>query len=114
MVQKNGIESKIDVLFIDTSHEYQHSVEEIAVWSGHLNDDGVMMFHDTNMGKGRYARLHGSIGFGWDNGRGVIRAIEESVGRKYDERAYFIDRAAGFLIYHYPHCNGFTVMKRFD
>ena len=30
--KSKGIDSKIDFLFIDTSHEYEHSVAEIAVW----------------------------------------------------------------------------------
>ena len=110
--KRTGLSAKIDVLFIDTSHEFQHTLDEIGAWSGHLADDGVMIFHDTNMGNGTYARLDGSIDFGWDNDRGVIRAIEEFVGRTYDERAYFTDRVHSHLISHAPHCNGFTIIKR--
>lgn len=70
---------------------------------------------DTNMGEGILARLDGSTSaLGWGNDRGVIMAIEELVGRRYDERSFFVDSRAGFLVTHRPNCNVFTVMRRLD
>lgn len=106
--------AQADVIFIDTSHEYEHTQEELRVWSRHLSPKGVMILHDTNMGGGVYGRLDGSVGKGWNNRRGVIRAVEEFVGRRYDERTFFDDVAGGFLVKHFPHCNGLTVLKRFE
>jgi len=103
---------RIDVLFIDTSHQYEHTKAEIEIWSSYLSDTAVMLFHDTNLGKGTYARLDGSIGIAWDNQRGVIRALEELVGRQYDETAFFCDLTDQYLIMHYPNCNGLTVLKK--
>jgi hypothetical protein len=108
----NSLAASIDVLFIDTSHLYEHTKQEIEVWLPYLAENGVAIFHDTNMGRGVFRRLDGSLGVGWDNQRGVIRAIEELVGRQYDETAFFDDYAAGFLIKHYPNCNGLTVIKK--
>jgi hypothetical protein len=41
---------------------------------------------------------------GWNNRRGVIRAIEEEFGRAWDEESQFVDVAAGFLVRHPPWC----------
>lgn len=106
------IDPKIDVIFIDTSHEYEHTKKEIETWFRYLSEEGVMIFHDTNMGKGVYSRTDGSVGFGWDNERGVIKAIEEFVGRHYDENAFCYDFINDFLLIHYPYCNGLTIIKR--
>jgi predicted O-methyltransferase YrrM len=109
---QNGRDPVIDVLFIDTSHEYEHSKAEIEAWFPHLAPGAVVIFHDTNMGRGAYARMDGSTGFGWNNDRGVIRAIEEYLGRRYDENSFFCDQADEFLVLHHPHNNGLTVLQR--
>lgn len=107
------LKPQIDLLFIDTSHLYEHTKQEIEAWSPLLSDAGIMVFHDTNMGQGIYGRLDRSLGrYGWDNERGVIRAVEEFLGTSYDERRFFTDVAKGFLVAHYPHCNGLTVLKK--
>jgi len=106
------LKPEIDVLFVDTSHLYEHTKQEIAVWSQLLSERGVMIFHDTNLGRGTSARLGHLIGHGWDNQRGVIRAIEEFLGKHYDESCFFTDVANGFLLVHYPNSNGLTVLKK--
>ena len=103
---------RIGTLFIDTSHLYEHTREEINAWFPHLVDGALVLFHDTNMGDGRYARMDGSIGCGWDNERGVIRAIEERLGRQYDESTRFVDLTEEFLVRHTPYCNGLTVLRK--
>ena len=110
--ESQTLEPKIDLLFVDTSHEYTHTKQEIEVWSPHLSETGMMIFHDTNMGDGIYARLDGSVGFGWNNERGVIRAIEEFVGRQYDENSLFCDVTEQYCLLHFPHCNGLTILKK--
>jgi hypothetical protein len=110
--QQQSLPAKAKLIFIDTSHEYEHTKQEIAAWLPHLAERGILVFHDTNMGEGKFARMDGTISLGWDNQRGVIRAIEEHLGRQYDENSFFTDIASDFLVQHFPHCNGFTVMKR--
>lgn len=109
---QHEITPKANVLFIDTSHRYEHTKSELAAWIPHLADDGVLILHDTNMGAGTYARLDGSVGLGWNNERGVIRAVEEFLGTRYEENRFFTDLRNGFLILHYPYCNGLTILKR--
>lgn len=108
---QRGLPAAAEVIFVDTSHLYEHTREEIAAWLPRLAPNGVMLFHDTNMGVW-WRRLDGRISRGWDNHRGVIRAIEERLGRTYDETTYFTDAVDGFLIQHSPWSSGFTVLRR--
>jgi cephalosporin hydroxylase len=101
-----------DVILIDTSHHYEHTCAELEHWLPRLSQSGVMMFHDTHMGDGWFRRLDGAVLQGWNNERGVIRAIEERLGRQWDESTCFVDLAEGFLVRHAPWSNGFTVLKR--
>ncbi|MFO7534533.1 MAG: class I SAM-dependent methyltransferase [Kiritimatiellia bacterium] len=110
--RQEGLEPKVDVLFIDTSHKYEHTKRELAAWMPRLSEGGLVMLHDTNMGQGAYTRLDGSTGLGWDNQRGVIRALEEWLGCHYQENRYFADYIKGFALFHYPNCDGLTVLKR--
>jgi cephalosporin hydroxylase len=108
---QRGIEPSIDVLFIDTSHLYEHTVQEIETWFPYLADSCKVIFHDTNM-KRFFRKLDGTIESGWDNQRGVIRAIEEHLGTKLNESLDFVTIVQGWLIRHWAHCNGLTTMER--
>ena len=109
---RNSLAPNVDFLFVDTSHEYDHTRREIEVWSPYLSPNGMIVFHDTNMGEGIYGRLDGSVHSGWNNQRGVIRAIEEFLGCSYDENTFFSDYRKGFVVKHDPHSNGLTVLIR--
>lgn len=93
-----SIVSKIDILFIDTSHKYWHTRREIKHWLPHLNQDGKIIFHDTNLKR-------------WDNKRGVIRAIEKLVGTKFDENYNFEFTFKKWHIKHFTNCNGLTILS---
>ncbi len=110
--RRHSIEPEIDVLFIDTSHKYEHTKQEIETWSSYLSDHATLLCHDTNMGTGPYGRLDGSVGFGYDNQRGVIRVLEELAGRRYNESTVFADFAGGYLILHHPNCSGLAILKK--
>lgn len=107
-----GLPAVAEAILVDTSHVLEHTRAEIRHWVPRLAVGGVMMFHDTNMGGGWYRTLDGGAEYGWDNERGVIRAIEEVLGRRYDESSYFCDLAEGFAISHVPWSNGFTVLRK--
>jgi predicted O-methyltransferase YrrM len=110
---EKGLPPEADVIFVDTSHVYEHTRDEIDRWLPRLAPRGAMIFHDTNMGLW-YRSLDGRARRGWDNQRGVLRAIEERLGRNYDAGAYFVDVAAGFLVEHRPWCSGLTVLRRLE
>jgi predicted O-methyltransferase YrrM len=108
----NNVAPVIDTLFIDTSHEYEHTKDEISTWSKYLRSGSIMLFHDTNMGQGAYARNDGTIGYGWNNNRGVIRALEDLMGNHYPENSYFCDATGEYRLLHYPNCNGLTILVK--
>lgn len=39
----------IDVLFIDTNHEYEHTIKELVKTIPLMNKNGIIMMHDTNI-----------------------------------------------------------------
>lgn len=102
---------KIDILFIDTSHYFEHTVKEIEHWFPFLGDNAKVFFHDTNLNT-TFFRKDGSIGIGFDNQRGVIRAIENYLNRSYNEKRDFIDYRNFWLIKHYSYCNGLSIMQK--
>jgi hypothetical protein len=107
-----GLPIQAEVILVDTSHTLPHTRAEIMHWLPRLAPQGVMMFHDTHMGGGWLRRLDGKVERGWNNDRGVIRAIEERLGRRYDETTVFADCTSGFAIYHVPWSSGFTVLRK--
>ena len=110
---EHDVGSSIDVLFVDTSHHYDHTVTEINAWFPHLGNGAVVLFHDTNMGR-IYRREDGTVDRGWDNDRGVIRALEEYFDCSFDETEPFVTVSGGFVVRHYPLCSGLTVLRKVD
>lgn len=112
---KNFFRQPVDVLYIDTSHLYEHTCKEIEAWFPLLARNALVMFHDTNL-RPAYQRNNGTSGVGWDNERGVIRAIEDFVGEPLDETVEFqrsFHRSDGcWTLRHWPSCNGFTCLKK--
>lgn len=109
---QQGVEPRVDVLFIDTSHLYEHTLQEIRAWLPLLSDRGCVFFHDTNIAR-IYRRSDGTMGSGgWSERRGVISALESHFGCRFNEKTDFVDVRGGFLIRHYARCNGFTVLRR--
>ncbi len=102
---------EIDLLFIDTSHEYEHTCAEIAAWFPHVSDRGVVIFHDTNLTT-LNKRKTGRYGLGWDNQRGVVRALEEYLEVTVDESRDFQFYRKGWLVEHFAHSSGLTVLSR--
>ena len=50
--------AEVDVLFIDTSHEYEHTLAELRAYMPRVAPGGIALFHDTN--------LPGWPGYHWD------------------------------------------------
>ena len=48
-IYKALVKEVVDVLFIDTSHIYEHTVQEIAAWFPLLGNRALVIFHDTNI-----------------------------------------------------------------
>ena len=109
--RENGVPEMIDVLFIDTSHEYEHTVAEIDSWFEYLSAGALVFFHDTNM-REVFTRADGSLGHGWKNERGVIQAVEEFLNCRFDESVNFTCVVEGWLVRHYANCSGLTMLEK--
>jgi hypothetical protein len=109
--REKQIDPVIDVLFIDTNHYFDHTLQEIRAYFPFLAAHAKVFFHDTNINN-FYFRKDGNIDLGWDNERGVIRALEEYFNKKFHEKEEFIDFVTPFLIRHVPYCCGLTVLEK--
>ncbi len=108
---RKGITPAIDVLFIDTNHEYHHTKLEIAKWFPLLSEKSKVFFHDANV-RMLYKRRNGTIGKAYDDDRDIMRAIEEHVGACFDETRDFVDVKNSWLIRHHAICNGMTIVQK--
>jgi cephalosporin hydroxylase len=106
-----NMDPNIDLLFLDTSHFFEHTLKEIEVWFPWLSDRAIVCFHDTNMRR-IYRRKDGSRGVGWNNHRGVIRAIEQYFHTSFRERRDFVEIRDGWLVEHHANCSGLTILKK--
>jgi cephalosporin hydroxylase len=57
---------QVDVWFLDTSHEYEHTLAELRAYMPRLAPGGVALFHDTN--------LNGWPGYRWDSATPPVAA----------------------------------------
>lgn len=105
-----GLLPEVDVLFVDTSHFFEHTMQEIEHWFPLLAPRAKVFFHDTNQRR-IYFRNDGSIGVAWNN-RGVMSALEKYFNRCFDEKKNFTVLVNGWSIKHYANCNGLTVLTR--
>lgn len=108
---EQDLPASIDVLFIDTSHYYEHTVAEINAWFPLLAGRALVFFHDTNQQR-LYTRDDKSIGQGWNNDRGVIRALEQYFNQAFNEQVDFAHVEPGWLIRHHARCNGLTILEK--
>lgn len=76
----------IDLVFLDTSHQYQDTVEEIAVFESLLKRGGLFVFHDTTSCPD-----------------GVLRPIQE-----------LMLRSPGWRFDNHEWCAGLGILKKYD
>jgi cephalosporin hydroxylase len=110
---ERGLQPAADILFVDTTHDYEQTRAELAAWMRYLAPRGRALFHDSNMG-GLYRRGDWTVGLAGDMGRGVARALHEFLGATFDERRRFDGRIGAFRVRHDPLCNGLTVLERVE
>lgn len=110
---------KINIVFIDTSHQYKHTLQEIKQFSELLADNGILIFHDSNVTPDNngtsFSCLNGDkVNAVW-NPRGVPQAIKEYFGFAFDEYRYvnsvFQNNGLTWHMVHYPFCNGLTIIR---
>ncbi len=112
---ENDFPASIDFLFVDTTHIYEDTIQELTMWEPLLSERAAIILHDSNI-ELQYVRKDGSFGKGWDNDRGVARAIHQFVGIDFDESRFFDSGAepvgTGWRVSHDPTCCGLTILQR--
>lgn len=106
-----GVDPAVDVLFVDTSHRYEHTVAEMDAWFPNLSSEAVVIFHDTNMQR-VFRRADGTVGLSPLSGRGVVAAIEDRFDCSFDETKPFVTVQDGFVVEQYPYCSGLAVLRK--
>lgn len=107
--------SGIDLLFLDTSHLYDHTKLELETYWKLINNNGLLILHDTNCTSKITRKLSGAENYGWNNQRGVIRALEVFFQCKFDEnRLLTVNNLAqgAKALTHFPWNNGLTVIYK--
>jgi len=102
----------VDLLFIDTNELYHHVCDEIKAWVPKLSPRATVMFRCTNLQKILFYENGRTTGLGWNNDRGVIRAIEDTLHVSFDETKTFEGSMGGWSIKHWPWGAGLTVLRR--
>lgn len=108
----------VDLLCIDTTERYDDVVNILFRWMPKTADNCMIMFRCSNLQKLLHYRDGSTTGLGWDNERGVARAIEKFFDIEIDEKVPFqrvlvkqIDMM--WLVTHYPWGAGVTIARRF-
>ncbi len=109
--QSKQILEKIDLLFVDTNHEYEQTKKEIATWFPLLSDRATMIFHDTNPCL-IYERNNGTIGVGEKPNRNVIGAIEQHFKIDLVGTENFRKHKNDYSFNHYRKSNGLLVIRK--
>lgn len=107
-----GIAPNIDVLCIDTTELYSEVREEIVKWFPHLSPCCTVFFFCTNLQKRLYYEDGSSTGLGWDNERGVIRAVQEHYWITFDETKEWSGEVDNWIITSKPWGGGWTTCVR--
>jgi hypothetical protein len=102
----------VDVLLIDCDEKYETTREIIRAWMPNLAPKCTVMFRCTNLAKILHYEDGTSTTLGWDNGRGVIRAVEDELGISFDETNPFEGILNGWHVKHLPWGAGLTVLRR--
>jgi predicted O-methyltransferase YrrM len=104
----------LDLIFLDTSHEYEHTKLELEAFWPLLNTKGIIMFHDSNLKLTLTRNLRGKPNRGWNNNRGVIRAIEEYFMYQVDENQYRVIHPFPYSTFalNIPWNNGLFILQK--
>jgi len=102
----------VEVLLIDCDEKYDTTREIIRAWMPNLAPACTVMFRCTNLAKILHYEDGTSTALGWDNGRGVIRALEDELGISFDETKPYEGTENGWKVKHFPWGAGLTVLRR--
>ena len=102
----------VDVLLIDCDELYETTRAIWKAWAPCLAPKCTVMFRCTNLAKPLHYADGTSTTLGWDNGRGVIRVLENELGISFDETRPYEGTQNGWHVRHIPWGAGLTVLRR--
>lgn len=92
----------IDFAFIDTTHFYDHTMKELALFESMLSEQGILALHDTNPVP--------------TDPHGVRDALRDYFNLTFDVNKYHVQIIEKNNYYwkfvHYPFCNGMSIIQR--
>ena len=84
----NGWEDPIDFLFIDTSHQYEHTLNELKIWTPLVRKGGIICMHDTHHTVGHAVRCREALDY------------------------FLKENPDDFLVTHFPNCGGLSILTK--
>jgi len=97
------INPEIDILFIDTSHIYDHTKEELNIWIPFMNKSCKVFIHDTNPITQENIKEYG-----------VKEALEEFIDYKFDSTQNFTVYTKEWKFEHISDYGGLARLSRGD
>lgn len=91
---------KIDVLFVDTLHIKEQVLNELYVWMRHLNEHGLVVFHDTNWPDNKRDFYNGKY---WDRPEHAIKEYFNLTELNYKDEYLIVEN--------YPESWGMTFVN---
>src|SRR5437879_10845768 len=83
--EARGLEPRVDVLFVDTSHLYDHTCPEIHAWFPPLSARAVAGFHGTDA-RTVFRRRDGARGVGRHDHPGAATPLDQALARRMQRR----------------------------
>ena len=102
----------VDLLFVDLDEKYETTRGVFLLWGSFLKEGSTLMLRCTNLKKELVYADGRRTNLGWDNERGVMRAVEEDLGVYFDEAKPFSGKLNGYHVEHIPWGAGLTVLRR--
>lgn len=81
---KSWTHGLVDLVYLDASHSYKDTCEEIDAWMPHIKEGGLLVFHDTEIYK-----------------KDIMRAIFDRM----------MNNEKLFELHHFPDCHGHAVLQ---
>ena len=103
---------KVALLFVDLDEKYETTRGILLLWGSFLKEGSTLMLRCTNLKKELIYSDGRRTNLGWDNERGVMRAVEEDLGVYFDEAKPFSGKLNGYHVEHVPWGAGLTVLRR--
>ncbi len=89
-----------------------NSKQEIESYWPLLSKKSLIVLHDTNLSVSKKLDIDGRIYSGWNNSRGVTKAVEEFFDISIDEKSVFSKSKGDYVFHHIPWGNGILLILK--